>query len=149
MSQILRGIMSNKPTLQEKIENNIWDRLFEVLPTIEAAKNGKWSWLNNSRCKYIDLRIDMRTGHCILSDKDGTRINPEDFAKQTYDSGGLPWRWPAEPKPTKQEEVVGLDPYKCAIAGGFKGSKEDFMKACISGLYLKCWYKNTAQTVNV
>lgn len=87
--------MSNKPTLQEKIENNIWDRLFEVLPTIEAAKNGKWSWMNNGQCKYIDLRIDMRTGHCILSDRDGKRINPEDFSKQSVKSGGIRWNWPA------------------------------------------------------
>lgn len=97
--------MSNKPTLQEKIENNIWDRLFEVLPTIEAAKNGIWSWLNNSKCKYIDLRIDMRTGHCILSDSAGNRINPEDFSHQFVHSGGLRWKWP-EPTSRVDEYLI-------------------------------------------
>lgn len=84
-------------TLQEKIADNIWDHLSQIFPILKSARKGQWSWLNNGRCKYIDLRIDMRTGHCILSDKDGTRINPEDFAKQTYDSGGLPWKWPVRP----------------------------------------------------
>lgn len=39
-----------------------------------AAKGGEWSWTKNTRCKYIDVRIDMRFGKFTLRDRDGKPI---------------------------------------------------------------------------
>lgn len=68
--------------LQEKIETNTWDHVGSVLPVLDAASKGEWSWLNNFKCKYLEIRIDMRDGGCIIRDRNGNRINPEDLAHQ-------------------------------------------------------------------
>jgi len=77
--------------LENKIKHNIWDSLDDVLPIIARALQDKvgrkasgeyWTWVRNPKCKYIDLRIDMRDGGCLLTNRDGQRINPEDLAYQ-------------------------------------------------------------------
>lgn len=78
-------------TIQEKIEGNVWDHLSDVIPTLKAASDGKWCWTGNSRCKYIELRIDMRTGHCILRDSEGNRIDPKTLQHQPDNRGGTGW----------------------------------------------------------
>lgn len=62
---------------------NVWDRFMEdVLPVLEAASKRKWTWYRNDRCKYIEVRIDMRDGSCIIKDRHGNRITPEELARQ-------------------------------------------------------------------
>ena len=34
-------------------------------------------WLCNSKLKYLDIRIDTRTGHFTVRDRDGDEIEPE------------------------------------------------------------------------
>ncbi len=34
--------------------------------------------LGNWRCKYINIRIDMRSGHFVITDNDGKRIDGDD-----------------------------------------------------------------------
>lgn len=70
------------------IEHNIWHKAIElknfideVLKRIRGGEIG-WTWIKNSDCKYIDIRIDMRDGGWILLNRGGKRILPEDFYKQ-------------------------------------------------------------------
>jgi hypothetical protein len=73
----------NAKTVEEKTKYNVWDDFFEhVKPVLIAMKSKKWWWFKNQRCKYIEVRIDMRSGHCIIKDQDGVRINPEDLSFQ-------------------------------------------------------------------
>src|SRR5690349_3707501 len=51
-----------------------WDNISDVIAVLERAKNFDWSWALNNRCKYLDLRVDMRDGGCIIKDRDGKRI---------------------------------------------------------------------------
>ena len=44
--------------------------------------NEAWRWMFNTRCKYIELRIDMRDGAFILKDREGTRISLEELKAQ-------------------------------------------------------------------
>ena len=39
----------------------------------------------NTKCKYINLRIDMRDGHCLIFDKDNNPIELEDLLFQYRD----------------------------------------------------------------
>lgn len=61
-----------------------WASIDEILPIINDARNphGTWSWARNSRCKYISLRIDMRSGDCIIKDSDGEVITLEQLKYQ-------------------------------------------------------------------
>ena len=34
--------------------------------------------LDNWRCKYVNIRMDMRSGHFVITDNDGKRIDGED-----------------------------------------------------------------------
>ena len=72
--------------LQDMIENNIWDNIREVFAAINRVSylrdNWKWTWAKNMHCKYISVRIDMRDGGCILSDRNGNRISIEDLEYQ-------------------------------------------------------------------
>ncbi len=77
--------------LEQKIKTNTWDHFDDALAVLEAARAGKWWWCNNTRCKYIELRIDMRDGACIIKDRDGNRIDPADLRSQFGPGGGLSW----------------------------------------------------------
>ena len=68
--------------LEDKTNNNIWDSIDDVIPIIKASRESKWSWVRNPRCKYIELRIDMRDGGCIIRDRNGTRIDPTELTYQ-------------------------------------------------------------------
>lgn len=81
--------------LQQKIETNTWDHIDDVLRVLQLARAGKWSWFGNTRCKYIDVRIDMRDGCCVLKDREGKRIDLATLSKQAMpDDYGLPWPTP-------------------------------------------------------
>lgn len=70
------------------VESNIWhDRseLDEVIGKLKSffdPTNKAWSWVFNTQCKYIDIRIDMRNGGFILKDRDGSRICIEQIEYQ-------------------------------------------------------------------
>ena len=75
--------MGKNKELLEKIENNIWDDSEEVLTAIrDLLTTRQWHWLENPRCKYVEVRIDMRDGMCILKDRDGKRILVKDLEYQ-------------------------------------------------------------------
>lgn len=74
---------ANAKTVEEKTKFNVWDNFArDVLPVFQDSLAGRWKWGRNPKCKYIEVRIDMRDGGCIICDKDGNRINPEDLAHQ-------------------------------------------------------------------
>jgi len=78
------------PSFEKKLEKNIWENnLKEVLTFILKAvkipfyrKGATWSWLKNSNCKYVEIRIDMRDGGFIIKNRHGDRISLEDLKKQ-------------------------------------------------------------------
>lgn len=77
--------MSKKLSVKEKQEHNLWEDpsdFKEVLNVIDDMQVNDWYWFRNMKCKYIDLRIDMRSGHFILCNRDGERIDIEDLKRQ-------------------------------------------------------------------
>ena len=75
----------SKLSIKEKQDNNIWEdpsSFIEIIKVIEDMKVKDWHWFRNMKCKYISLRIDMRSGHFILEDREGNRINVEDLERQ-------------------------------------------------------------------
>lgn len=76
----------DRAPVADKLKFNVWDSLQSVCAAVSAAltqaQAGDWVWWRNSNCKYVTIRIDMRSGHCILCDKDGERINPGDLLMQ-------------------------------------------------------------------
>lgn len=76
----------------EKMISNTWDHFGDILPTLKAISRGDWYWGANTRCKYIEIRIDTRDGGCILYDSKRVRISPQQFAHQSHDLGKMdPW----------------------------------------------------------
>lgn len=59
-----------------------WDDISSFLKVLKDTKEKRWFWYLNTRCKYVDLRIDMRDGHCIMKDRHGVKITPEELAYQ-------------------------------------------------------------------
>jgi hypothetical protein len=68
--------------LDQKIKENIWDNIDDFLAVLNDMRAGRWRWVLNSKCKYVNLRVDMRDGKCIMSDGEGNRIDPKDLAYQ-------------------------------------------------------------------
>lgn len=66
----------------DKQRFNIWDKFAVVTETIAKSLSGEWLWWRNSRCKYINVRIDMRSGDCIITDNQGQRIGPSELRHQ-------------------------------------------------------------------
>jgi hypothetical protein len=44
-----------------------------------AATTQHAHWLGLSRCKYVQLRIDQRTGDFIFQDGDGKMLEPDEI----------------------------------------------------------------------
>jgi hypothetical protein len=65
-----------------------WIPFESVTKVIEKAKAFDWCWTKNSRCKYITVRIDMRDGKCILTDRDDDKITLEQLQHQYGKSNG-------------------------------------------------------------
>lgn len=73
---------------KEREEKNIWYPIDSFLKVLRKALNNEWSWVNNQECKYVEVRVDMRTGHCIIKNRSGVRIDPEDLEFQyKYEEG--------------------------------------------------------------
>lgn len=79
------------PDVQAKMDANQWDHFGDILPTLKAISRGEWYWGANSRCKYIEIRLDTRDGGCILYDRERVRISPEQFAHQSHPIRMEPW----------------------------------------------------------
>lgn len=84
---------SPKLTAAEKSAINSWDSIDMLRRIIEIAENGEnysdhnhWSWVRNTSCKYLDIRVDMRDGGCIVKDGNGERIGID----------ALNWQWSNE-----------------------------------------------------
>lgn len=62
--------------------NSGWVPLEEVVAVVQQAQQGQWAWSRNPDCKYLDLRIDMRDGHCQLRDRNGKTISLDMLRRQ-------------------------------------------------------------------
>lgn len=62
--------------------SDIFDRVSRVVRKSRKKDDFSWRWVWNMRCKYITLRIDMRDGHCILTDADDKEITIEELEYQ-------------------------------------------------------------------
>ncbi len=60
----------------------LWIPFSQVIEVVNRSLKGNWNWFSNNRCKYINLRIDMRDGHCVLKDRDGQSITIEQLGYQ-------------------------------------------------------------------
>ena len=61
--------------------DNHFAKVSELISTTILNKT-KWKWGKNSRCKYIELRIDTRSGECQIKDRDGELISLEQLMYQ-------------------------------------------------------------------
>lgn len=83
--------MTNKPSkeFEEMVKANEWHTdLNETIDTTKSLLSSwpDWSWYKNQRCKYIDIRIDMRNGGHTIRDRNGERISLDQ----------LKWQYKAE-----------------------------------------------------
>jgi len=62
--------------------NHRWVDVNEVVNVVNKAKNDEWNWTKNIRCKYINVRIDMRDGACLVFDNDKKPITVNELLKQ-------------------------------------------------------------------
>lgn len=70
---------------QKTFQGSAWDNIDDFLRVMNEVKAGNWHWARNMKCKYVDLRVDMRDGGCIIKDRDGNRISPQQLAYQYGD----------------------------------------------------------------
>ena len=56
---------------------------------IADAREGKWFWFRhpNVHLKYINIRIDMRDGNCIVTDNTGQVISIDELFQQESTAG--------------------------------------------------------------
>lgn len=59
-----------------------WDSVKDVIEVLQKAMSEEWSWSINTRCKYIDLKIDMRGHSCQIRDREGIIISIEKLRYQ-------------------------------------------------------------------
>lgn len=91
--------MKEKPNSMEDADQNYADRIYnnewhdrkdlnevlKVIASIGLVPSKGWHWTRSRswRCKYIDLRIDMRDGGFILMDQAMRRISLDELRYQS------------------------------------------------------------------
>jgi hypothetical protein len=53
----------------------VWP-IADIAAWLTAVADGRWSWTNNSQCKYVVLHIDTRRGAYQIEDRDNVKIEP-------------------------------------------------------------------------
>jgi hypothetical protein len=59
-----------------------------IVPTADLATwladvaAERWSWVRNTKCKYVTLKIDTRRGAYCIEDRDGNKIDLIDLTEQ-------------------------------------------------------------------
>lgn len=83
--------MENKETISIiNGQTKQWDHVEKLIDILNKAKNDKWNWISNSRCKHITINIDMR-GHGInILDRDGYQIGIDQLLHQAEDKSSKP-----------------------------------------------------------
>jgi len=66
-------------SLKEKKAKNVWDSIDDFLIVLQKMRKGEWNWFRNTNCKYVDLRVDMRDGGCLIYNNEGERIEIKDL----------------------------------------------------------------------
>ena len=56
-----------------------------VSDIVNTLLRTSWSWTRNYRCKYIEIRIDMRDGKCLIKDRYGKFIETREVVNQTME----------------------------------------------------------------
>lgn len=80
---ILAGVDSDRQEKEPGSNLHVgWAPFEAVRLVVEDAIEGRWSWHSNIRCKYIELRVDMRDGHCIIKDRNGSPLTIEELQSQ-------------------------------------------------------------------
>ena len=68
--------------LDKKAHEVTWFGVFRLFRWFNRVRRGRWTWAMNTQCKYINVRIDTRTGHCTITDRDGNKITPKQLEWQ-------------------------------------------------------------------
>lgn len=68
-----------------------WDDFENIVKVVRAAYDGQWAWYYNTRCKYVEVRIDMRDGHCMIRDREGKVISLSGLLMQAHGRHTLSW----------------------------------------------------------
>jgi hypothetical protein len=87
--KVIMQMETRDEKLKRHIDKNIWNHIKDVLSVCKRVNNQTWTWIENPDCKYIDVRIDMRTLNCIIKDDNGNRILPEDLSYQSSDISSI------------------------------------------------------------
>lgn len=56
-----------------------WVPVADVLAVIQDPR---WSWVRNSPCKYLELRLDTRDQRCLIYNRDREAITLQDLRRQ-------------------------------------------------------------------
>lgn len=76
------------PEFEKQVNCNRWhdreefNEVIETIKKLSVEDDYSWSWAKNWDCKYVDIRIDMRDGGFVLTDREGKRINLEQLKWQ-------------------------------------------------------------------
>lgn len=65
---------------------NVWHR--DVAAFAKAVQDSPDLWLRDSALKYLEIRIDTRTGDFIVKDRDGNRVSPDRVIAAAQSSNG-------------------------------------------------------------
>lgn len=54
----------------------------EIADWIADVQSGRWSWVRNPPCKYVEIKLDTRAGAYRIEDRDGNPISLSDLSRQ-------------------------------------------------------------------
>jgi hypothetical protein len=63
------------PTARSPFGGNPWH--LDAAEFVRRVQERPMLWLEDNQLKYLDIRVDTRSGHFIVSDRDGNRIHAD------------------------------------------------------------------------
>lgn len=65
-----------------------WERTVatfdDLIAWLTEVNAGRWHWCQNSQCKYVEIKIDTRSGAYGLQDRDGKSLTLDELKRQGW-----------------------------------------------------------------
>lgn len=67
--------LSSKVSLEDSLKRPSIVSMEDFKSWVDSITSNCWSWVKNTRCKYVTIRIDTRRGVYSIKDRDGREIS--------------------------------------------------------------------------
>lgn len=59
-----------------------WYPIEAIVEVVNAMRQKEWTYVKNTPCKSLEIKLDMKNGMCRIKDRTGKLLTIEEFMRQ-------------------------------------------------------------------